>query len=167
MTGFPDVRWGSDSSWLRRPAVALSSSWPGSWLIRTLTPLDRKVLLRSNGRFTMLGPIGAPVLLLTTTGAKSGLPRTTPLLYARDGERLIVVGSNFGRSKHPAWSGNLLKNLDATVIIGGKQIPARARLLEGDEAEAAWRKMVDVVGTYSEYRNRTDRIIRVFQLTAV
>src|SRR3712207_2304310 len=100
---FPDVRWGRDGSRLGRPAAAFAATRLGSWLLRTATPLDRRLLLRSRGRFTVLGPIGAPTLLLTTTGAKSGRPRTSPLLYWRDGGCLHVVGSNFGQAHHPAW----------------------------------------------------------------
>jgi deazaflavin-dependent oxidoreductase (nitroreductase family) len=167
MTTFPDARWGSETSRLRGPLVAFSSTRPGSWLIRQLTPLDRRVLVRSRGRFTVLGPIGAPVLLLTTTGAKSGLPRTTPLVFGRAGDAVLVVGSNFGQDKHPALSGNLLKSPEAVVTIGGKDIAVRAELLEGEAAEAAYRTMVDLARTYSEYQSRTDRSIRVFRLTGV
>lgn len=167
MTGFPDVRWGSERSRLRRPAVAFASSRPGSWLVRTLTPLDRRLLVRTRGRRTVLGPIGAPTLLLTSTGAKSGLPRTSPLLCARDGSSLIVVGSNFGQSRHPAWTANLLASPDCVVTIGGVDVPARASLLDGAEAEAAYALMVEQARTYDVYRSRTDRAIRVFRLTAV
>jgi deazaflavin-dependent oxidoreductase (nitroreductase family) len=161
---FPDVRWGKEREWLRGPVTAFSSSKPGSWLIRTLTPLDRRILLRSKGRRTLLGPIGAPTLLLTTTGRKSGLPRTTPLLYTRDGDALVVVGSNFGQAHHPAWTGNLLAQPDAAVLMGGDEIPVHAELLTGAAAEAGYARMVEVTQTYTEYRSRTDRDIRVFRL---
>jgi deazaflavin-dependent oxidoreductase (nitroreductase family) len=130
-----------------------------------MTPVDRRVLIRSNGRRTMLGPIGAPTLLLETVGRKSGQPRISPLLFARDGSSVIVVGSNFGQQHHPAWTGNLLAHPDAVVVTGGQRIPVRATLLEGDEAEAAYQKMVDIAVTYAAYRGRTDRQIRVFRLT--
>jgi deazaflavin-dependent oxidoreductase (nitroreductase family) len=162
---FPDARWGSDTSPLRRPLVAFASTRPGSWLIRTLTPFDRKLLVRSRGRYTVLGPTGSPVLLLTTTGAKSGLPRTTPLVFARDGDSVVVVGSNFGQEHHPAWTGNLLKTPEAVVTIGGKDIPVTAELLEGEAAEAGYRLMTDMASTYDAYRSRTGRAIRVFRLT--
>lgn len=161
---FPDVRWGSESSRLRKAAVAFGSSPVGSWLLRTATPLDRRLLLRSRGRFTLLGPIGAPTVLLTTTGAKSGLPRTTPLLYWRDGGRLHVVGSNFGQGHHPAWTGNLLKEPRATVTIGGKDVPVRATQLTGAERDRVWQGFVDMASTYAVYKTRTDRDIRVFAL---
>ena len=165
-TGFPDARWGSESSVLRKPLTAFASTKPGSWFIKTMTPVDRRLLVRSNGRFTVLGPIGAPILLLTTTGAKSAVERTSPLLFARDGERLLVVGSNFGQANHPAWTGNLIKTPRATVRIGGRAIPVQAQLLEGDEAEAGYQKLISVVPVYDVYRERTDRDIRVFTLTA-
>ena len=167
MTAFPDVRWGSETSWLRRPAVAFSSTQFGSWLVRKLTPLDRRLLQRSRGRRTILGPMGTPVLLLTTTGNKSGQPRTTPLLYERDGDDLIVVGSNFGQHHHPAWTDNLLADSHATVTIGGIDVPATATLLDGAERESAYSRMVALARTYQVYRSRTDREIRVFRLSAV
>lgn len=167
MSDFPDVRWGSDTSRLKGPLIAFSITRLGSWLIKTATPLDRKVLIRSRGRFTVLGPIGAPLLLLTTTGKKSGLPRTTPLLYARDGESLVVAGSNFGQAHHPAWTGNLMQAPRATVTLAGKDIPVHTEHLSGQEAERAYQLMVDLTRTYDAYRSRTDREIRVFRLTAV
>jgi len=167
MAGFPDVRWGSDSSRLRGPMIAFSKTKPGSWLIKTMTPLDRKILIRTKGKYTALGPIGAPTMLLTTTGAKSGLARTSPLLYARDGESIIVVGSNFGQAKHPAWTANLIAHPEAAIVsIGGEDVPVYAALLTGDEAEAGYQLMAAATSTYTEYRSRTDRTIRVFRLTA-
>ncbi len=164
MSDFPDVRWGSEDSRLRRPAIAFAATRAGSWLLRTVTPLDRRLLLRTHGRFTVLGPVGAPTLLLQTTGASSGLPRVTPLIYVREGDRLIVVGSNFGRAEHPAWSGNLIRNPDAVVIMAGQHIPVRAELLRGPAAEDGYRRMSELAEAYTVYRGRTDRQIRVFAL---
>jgi len=164
MAGFPDSRWGPDRSRLRTAALAFARSRAGTFTIRTLTPLDRRVMLRSTGRYTLLGPIGAPTVLLTTTGARSGQARRSPLLYARDGERLIVAGSNFGQDSHPAWTHNLLANPEATVAMAGQVIPVRARLLAGAEAEAGYRRMVELADVYAVYRSRTARQIRVFSL---
>ncbi len=166
MSTFPDVRWGSENSRLRRPVVWFGSTYVGSWVVRTLTPLDRFVIERSRGRYTALGPLGAPIMLLTTTGAVTGQNRTTPLLFARDGDDILVAGSNFGQENHPAWSKNLLVHTDALVTIGGEVVPVTAELLTGDEAHAGFEKMIDVVPVYAEYRNRTDRAIRVFRLSA-
>lgn len=161
---FPDVRWGSESSRLRKPATALASTRAGSWLVRTLTPLDRRILIRTRGKYTLLGPIGAPTLLLTTTGAKSGQQRMSPLLYCREGERLLVIGSNFGQPHHPAWTTNLRANPSAVVTIGGIEVAVRARELAGEERQAGIDGFIAMTGVYAAYLKRTDREIRVFAL---
>jgi deazaflavin-dependent oxidoreductase (nitroreductase family) len=161
----PDVRWGKLGSPLSRLATRFASTRFGSWVVRSLMPLDRKVLVRSNGRRTVLGPIGAPTLLLETTGRKTGQPRVSPLLFARDGGSVIVVGSNFGQQHHPAWTGNLIADPHAVVIAGGRRIPVTATLLGAADAEAAYQKMVEITSVYASYKGRTDRTIRVFRLT--
>lgn len=163
----PDYRWGREDSLLSRAGTRFASTKPGSWTIRKLMPLDRKVLMRTRGRRTLLGPIGAPTLVLETTGRKSGQPRLSPLLFARDGDAVIVVGSNFGQQHHPAWTGNLLADPRAKVIAGGVEVPVVAERLTGAEADAGYQKLVDVTSVYAEYKNRTDREIRVFRLTPV
>lgn len=163
---FPDVRWGSESSIIRRPAIAFAATKPGSWVIRNLAGIDRRLLERTNGRFTVLGPIAAPVVLLTTTGRKSGEPRTSPLLYYREGAQLFVVGSNFGQQHHPAWTSNLLADPHATVAIGGKKIPVTAALVEGSEKVRIYDAFNDMIRVYGEYKNRTDREMRLFALSA-
>lgn len=165
MTEIPDTRWGSTDSAVARLASRFAATRFGSWTVRSLMPLDRKLLVRSNGRRTVLGPIGAPMLLLETIGRKSGQPRLSPLLFARDGGSVVVVGSNFGQEHHPAWTGNLLAHPDAVVVAGGKRIPVTATLLEGDEAATAYQRMVEITAVYATYRGRTDREIRVFRLT--
>ncbi|HET6166582.1 MAG TPA: nitroreductase/quinone reductase family protein [Marmoricola sp.] len=167
MTEIPDVRWGKPDSAVSRLGARFASTRFGSWTVRSLMPLDRKVLVRSEGRRTVLGPIGAPTLLLETTGRKSGQPRVSPLLYARDGSSVIVVGSNFGQQHHPAWTANLIADPRAVVIAGGRRIPVTATLLGGGDAEAAYQLMVDIASTYAAYKGRTDRTIRVFRLTPV
>lgn len=165
MVEIPDELWGSRDSALARVGQRFASTKPGSWTIRTLMPLDRRILVRSEGRRTILGPIGAPTMLLETVGRKSGQTRVSPLLFARDGNTVIVVGSNFGQEHHPAWTGNLLAQPEAVAVIRGTRVPVRAELLEGDEAEAAYQEMVAVTSVYAAYRGRTDRAIRVFRLT--
>jgi F420H(2)-dependent quinone reductase len=73
----------------------------GAWCIRRLTPLDHKLLSRSNGRLTIFGPLGVPLLLLTTTGRKTGQRRQIPLTYMREGDRLFLVGATLGRRTIP------------------------------------------------------------------
>ncbi|OZF50847.1 nitroreductase [Rhodococcus sp. 14-2470-1b] len=164
---FPDVRWGSETSFIRTPAVAFAATKPGSWVIRNLAGVDRRLLERTNGRFTILGPIAAPVVLLTTTGRKSGRPRTSPLLYYRESDKLYVVGSNFGQQHHPAWTSNLLADPNATVAIGGRKIPVTATPVVGAEKARIYAAFNDMVRVYGEYKNRTDRDMRMFELAAV
>lgn len=165
MVEIPDEIWGTRDSTLAKGAQRFAATRLGSWTVRSMMPLDRRLLVRSGGRRTVLGPIGAPVLLLETIGRKSGQVRVSPLLFARDGGSAIVVGSNFGQEHHPAWTGNLLAAPNATIVVRGKRIPVTAELLEGAAAEAAYQKMVEVTHVYSAYKTRTDRGIRVFRLT--
>lgn len=167
MTGIPEDLWGDPDSLLARAAVKFASTRPGSWTIRTLTPLDRRLLIRTDGRRTMLGPVGAPTMLLETTGRKSGQKRINPLLFARDVDSLVVVGSNFGQQHHPAWTGNLIADPNAVAVVRGRRFPVVAEQLVGDEAEAAYQLMVEIAQAYTVYRGRTDREIRVFRLRLV
>ncbi|RNL62559.1 nitroreductase family deazaflavin-dependent oxidoreductase [Nocardioides marmoriginsengisoli] len=167
MAEIPDEFWGNRDGALARIGTRVASTRPGSWTIRKLMPLDRRLMLRSDGRRTILGPVGAPTLLLETLGRKSGQVRVSPLLFARDGGSAIVVGSNFGQQHHPAWTGNLLASPETAIVVRGQRIPVRAELLAGEEAEAAYQRMVAVTSVYASYRGRTDREIRVFRLTPV
>ncbi|HEX3173789.1 MAG TPA: nitroreductase family deazaflavin-dependent oxidoreductase [Solirubrobacterales bacterium] len=106
----------------------------------------------------------APVLLLTTTGRKSGQPRTAPVVYLRDGENVIVIGSNAGHNRTPAWSLNLKANPEAQVEIGRKRRPVRARIAEGEERTDLWRRHNEQYSGFDEYAARTDRDIALFVL---
>src|SRR5690349_23415600 len=87
------------------------------------------------------GRVGkGPVLLLTTTGRKSGQPRTAPVLYLADGDRFVVINTNAGNAKTPAWSLNLRADPEAEVEVGRKQVKVRARIAEGEEREDLWRR---------------------------
>ena len=163
---FPDRIWGSRTNLLSRVASPFAATKLGSLVIRKLTPLDRRILERTGGKYTVLGPIGAPVILLTTIGRKSGQPRTNPLLYVHDGDTLYVIGSNFGQEHHPAWTGNLLVNPDGEVTIAGQRIPVRASLIE-DEARKGeiFTRFEETTQAYTAYKNRTARDLRIFALT--
>ncbi len=111
------------------------------------------------------GKVGkAPVLLLTTTGRKSGQSRTAPVVYLADGERLVVIGSNAGHSKTPAWSLNLKANPDAEVEVGRRRAKVRARVAEGEERADLWRRHNVQYSGFDDYAERTDRDIAVFVL---
>lgn len=164
-SSFPDVRWGSENSILRGPGTAFASTRLGSWTIRRLSGVDRRLLERSKGRYTVLGPIGAPTVLLNTVGRKTGQRRTSPLLYIRDGDRLVVVGSNFGQNHHPAWTSNLLAQPEASVTMAGRDIPILATQVTGEEKARLYKQFVELAGAYAVYQGRTDRDIRMFVLT--
>jgi F420H(2)-dependent quinone reductase len=107
---------------------------------------------------------GAPVLLLTTTGRRSGEARPVTLTYFEDGDRFVVVGSNAGEDRHPAWWLNLREHPDATVQIGGNITRVRAMEAVGEERERLWAQLIRRDPAYEEYRLRTDRQIPVVLL---
>ncbi|MTE11973.1 nitroreductase/quinone reductase family protein [Nocardia aurantiaca] len=163
---FPERVWGTPHGFLSRLVSPFAATKAGSSVIRKLTPLDRKILERTGGKYTVLGPIGAPVILLTTVGRKSGEPRTTPLLYVHDGDTIYVIGSNFGQNHHPAWTGNLLANPAAEVAIAGQHIPVTAALVtDEDRKKAIFERFEETTRAYTSYRNRTARDLRIFALT--
>jgi deazaflavin-dependent oxidoreductase (nitroreductase family) len=107
---------------------------------------------------------GSSVLLLTTTGRTSGEPRTTPLIYARDGDRYVIVASQGGAPAHPGWYRNLTKDPNVELQVRDEAFFARARTAEGDERERLWEKANEVWPHYAEYQQRTERVIPVVVL---
>lgn len=154
----------------RRMIIALGRFRWFSWLTYTIiVPLDRALYKHSGGRLSVahIGarrPSALPTLLLTTTGRKSGEPRSTPVLYLEDGDRLVVVASNFGREHHPAWSGNLLADPRATVRIRDHERSVVARPATQDEKQALWPQLLELYPTWEAYTHRTDRSFRAFFL---
>lgn len=106
----------------------------------------------------------APVLLLTTTGRKSGARRTAPVVYLAIGERIVVIGSNAGNTRAPAWALNLRAHPHAEVEVGADRRRVTARVAEGEEREDLWRRMNEQYGGFDDYRSRTARDISVFVL---
>ena len=100
-----------------------------------------------------------PTLLLDHVGAKSGKRRTTPLLYVRDGENLVLVASKGGYPRHPAWFHNLRANPETTVQVGRRRRPVRARVAKPEERARLWPKAVETWAGYTDYQERTDREI--------
>jgi deazaflavin-dependent oxidoreductase (nitroreductase family) len=131
---------------------------------RALTPVDRAVRRATGGRLGVLGGRPLPDLLLTTTGARTGQPRQAPLLYVVDGAAWVVVGSNWGQERHPAWSSNLLAHPEATVTVDGAHHRVRARLLEGAERDRVWPRVLDAWPAYATYEERSGRDLRIFRL---
>ena len=106
----------------------------------------------------------ARMLLLTTTGRKSGYRRTTPLLYLEDDGNLVVIASNGGHPNHPAWWLNLKSNPQAEVQVGRERRAVTAEEAEGETRERLWRAVVDVNSGYEGYRKSTSRRIPVVLL---
>ena len=129
-----------------------------------LPRLDRAVHRLSGGR-VMISQYLLPSLFLTTTGRHSGEPRVSPLacLPESDGS-LLVIGSNFGQTRHPAWTGNLLATPAALVERRGRTLPVTARLLAGPERDAAWAALLRMWPPYAVYQSRVRRELRIFRL---
>jgi deazaflavin-dependent oxidoreductase (nitroreductase family) len=111
------------------------------------------------------GPFnGAPMVLLTTKGAKSGREHTTPLVYLPDGDRLIVFASMGGAPKNPAWYHNVRANPDVTVEVGTEKRSMRATVITGAERDRLFREQASRFPAFSEYEQRTTRTIPVIAL---
>ena len=110
---------------------------------------------------------GSTVLLLTTTGRRSGAETTAPLIYARDGDRYVIVASKGGAPDHPGWYRNLVKTPEVEVQVLDDVFRARARTAEGEERERLWATVNEVWPHYAEYQTRTERIIPVVVLERV
>jgi F420H(2)-dependent quinone reductase len=104
-----------------------------------------------------------PILLLTTRGRKSGKKRTTPLMYTRDGDNLVLIASVGGAPRHPGWYHNL-QGQEAEVQIGSERRSVRARDAEGAERERLWAEMVALYPSYADYQRKTTRRIPVVVL---
>ncbi len=129
-----------------------------------LTPVVDGLALRlSGGRWTFSDAV-LPVVVLTTIGSRSGLPRTVPLAALRDGQDFVVVGSNFGRERHPAWSTNLLANPEARASFRGEEFAVRAELLDDSERDRIWPDLLAQWPLFDRYAETSGRDLRVFRL---
>ena len=108
---------------------------------------------------------GAPILLLSTIGRKSGEPRVAPLLYLRDGEKVVIVASKGGMSKHPPWYWNLEANPDVEVEIGRERNKMLARRASDPEKAALWPRLIEMYRDFDDYQARTERNIPVIILS--
>ena len=117
---------------------------------------------RANGR---RAPEGRNLLLLSTTGAKSGQPRTNPVAYMEDGDRWLVFASKGGAPSHPDWYHNLVANPTVTVEVDGEEFEATATPLEGEEHDRLYAMQAERAPVFAEYQEKTERIIPVVALT--
>lgn len=134
-------------------------------LLPQVVATDRALQKLTRGRMPLLRIAGLPSLTLKVRGRKSGQPRSTPLLAVPRGDDWLIAGSNWGQPKQPVWVVNLEANPDAQITVNGRTSEVMARRLEGAEREQAWRDMVKVWPNYNLYAERTEREIKVFELS--
>lgn len=139
---------------MRQPKERVSDS-PTGWVARHV-----KGYVESDGRRGHRWS-GVNTLLLTTRGRKTGKLRRTALIYGRDGDRYLVVGSRGGAKRHPSWYLNLVENPDVFVQVGAERFPARARTATSRQKPRLWRTMASIWPEYDRYQARTDRDIPV------
>lgn len=139
------------------PAVRRTRSMELVWKIH-------RWLYRTSGGRVGGRMMGMPVLLLTTTGRKTGEPRTSPLMYFPEGDACVVIASNAGEPQHPAWWLNLRADPHATMQRGREVARVRAREAAGEERSRLWAKLIQLDRSYETYRQRTTRQIPVVLL---
>lgn len=140
-----------------------------SWMPRLLPQIVRvdKTLQRaSGGRLTVLDVAGLPNLMLTVVGRKSGIARSNPLMCVPVGDTILIAGSYFGGPNEPMWVKNVEANPDVVIRYKAKTCNMRATRLEGAARSAAWDHMLKTWPNYALYEQKTDRLIKVFELRA-
>jgi deazaflavin-dependent oxidoreductase (nitroreductase family) len=154
----------------QRAMRRLAASGPGSaFFAHVLHRVDRPVFRLTRGSATLGSLVsGLPVVMLTTTGARSGRPRTVPLLGLPTPDGLAVIGSNWGRPGPPAWDRNLRADPSASVAIGRHRRHVRAVEAEGERRERIWRGGLEIYPGFSQYAARAgDRHFRIYLLEQV
>ena len=139
----------------------MGSAPPPRWVLKTFTKLNVLVYRLSGGRL-MNTLAGLPIILVKMTGAKSGKPRTIPLMYVPHDKGFILVASQGGAPKHPVWYYNLVKYPRVEITQGGKTSTLKARRVSDEEKAELWPTCVKYYPPYQQYQNRTDRNIPVF-----
>lgn len=145
---------------MANPPRALNSTATRSiikWMSRANTWLYKTTDGRLGGRFLK----GAPVALLTTIGRKTGQPRVSPLLYLRDGDRVILVASQGGRATNPMWYLNLRANPSVTIQIKDEVLSLTARDATEEERDRYWPELVAMYSSFEDYQAWTDRVIPI------
>lgn len=134
---------------------------------RFIGRLDRWIYRKTGGnkKFRILGRGKADALLLTTVGRKSGQKRTTPLLYLRDGDAIVLVASKGACPTTPLWYLNLTANPEVEVEVGREQLSMTARQAGAEENARLWPRLVEIYPDYADYQLRTDRDIPLIILT--
>ena len=145
-------------------AITRTGAW--RWAApRVMPPIESALAAFTGGR-VQLSSVVVPSLILTTIGAKSGLPRDTVLMYTADGHgRAIVAGTNWAAPTHPAWTHNLLAHPEAEITVRGRRYAVRASLIEADAREQVWRHLESQWPEYRAYERDSGRTARLFLLT--
>ncbi len=153
-------------NWWRRLWVPVVASPLGANLLRYgVQPIDRLLLPLTRGRLSLSALI-YPTLMLTTIGARSGQARTVPLIFLPNGEQIVLIASNFGGTRHPAWYFNLRANPLAQVTLRGRTRLFIAHEAGGIEREELWQRAVSYYSGYQNYQQRTaGRTIPIMVLT--
>jgi deazaflavin-dependent oxidoreductase (nitroreductase family) len=140
--------------WWERWQEAFARTKPGGWFaINIANPIDRRLLRWTGGRFGLF--LGQPVGLLETLGARSGKPRTAPLLYREEDGRIVLIASKAGAERHPAWYHNLIAHPQVAFTgRDGRHARYRAREAEGAERETLWARANDLYAGYDDYQER-------------
>ncbi len=157
----------SDANAFQRLLRSFAASGPGSWLFaRLLHHIDRPVYRLSGGRHTFASMVsGLPVAMITTTGARSGLPRTVPVLGLPTPDGLAVIASNYGQERHPGWYYNLRADPSGEVDFDGARQRFRAVEAVGPQRERIWQQGLRVYPGWSQYERRAShRRIVIFVL---
>jgi deazaflavin-dependent oxidoreductase (nitroreductase family) len=152
---------------LQRILRRFAAGGPGSWLFaRIMHHIDRPVHRLTRGRYTFASLVsGIPVVMLTTTGAKSGQRRTVPVLGIPTDDGVAIIASNFGQRRHPAWYHNLRAHPEAEVAVDGTRRQVRAVEVEGERRERIWQAGLRVYPGFGQYERRAShRHISVFVL---
>jgi deazaflavin-dependent oxidoreductase (nitroreductase family) len=144
-------------------AITRTSVW--RWAAPRVLPRVEQALGAVTGRSVQVSSLVVPSLILTTIGAKSGLPRDTVLMYTPDGHgRAIVAGTNWASPHHPAWTYNLLAYPEAEIQVRGRRYAVRASLIEGDARDRVWRHLESQWPEYRAYERDSGRTVRLFRL---
>jgi F420H(2)-dependent quinone reductase len=145
---------------MAKPPPALNSASTGV-LIKWMSRINTAAYKVSGGRVGGTFLQGAPVALLTTIGRKSGEPRVSPLLFLRDGDRIVLVASQGGRANNPMWYLNLKANPKVTVQVKKEVLKLTARDATDAEREHYWPKLVEMYSSFDDYQSWTDRVIPI------
>jgi deazaflavin-dependent oxidoreductase (nitroreductase family) len=159
-----------DANAVQKAVRRFAAGGPGSWLFARLAPsIDRPVHQLTRGRHTFASLIsGLPVVMLTTTGAKSGRSRTVPVLGIPTSDGLAVIASNWGQSRHPGWYHNLRAHPEADIAVDGERRRVRAVEADDERRQRIWEEGLRVYPGFGQYERRAqDRRICVFVLEPV